>query len=168
MKRILFIATMALLLSGCGDLSVYESYEMPEELYEVVQVFDGDTIEVLMDGRREKVRFIGVDAPETDGPYTEAECYGEEAKHYLTYLLDETSVYLLPDPTQDDRDAYGRLLRYAFTAQADNVGRLLLEQGYVREFTFIDDYNFKDNYLAAQARAQAQEAGLWSPEVCPP
>jgi micrococcal nuclease len=58
------------------------------------------------------------------------------------------------------------LLRYAFTAQGENVGTLLLEQGYVKEFTFIKDYNFKNNYLAAQKRAQEKEVGIWAPDIC--
>ena len=167
MRKILFLIFIFALLSACTYSGTDLSSHTLGEAYEVTYVFDGDTIEVDMHGQREKVRLIGIDAPETDGPYTEAECYGEEAKHYATYLLSETHVHLMADPSQDDRDSYGRLLRYAFTMQSENVGSILLRLGYVKEFTFIKDYKFKNSFLAAQNEAKSKEIGVWSPDLCP-
>ena len=166
MKKLFFLILVLFFTGGCNAVVEWGEIETLKDTHEVTYVFDGDTIEVMIERKKEKVRLIGIDAPETDGPYTKKECHGEEAKHYLTYLLSDTHVFLLPDPTQDDRDTYGRLLRYVFTAQSENVGRLLLEQGYVKEFTFIKDYNFKNNFLAAQKQAQIKQVGLWSPDAC--
>ena len=81
----------------------------------VAKIVDGDTIDVEIGGRSERVRLIGIDTPEIahsafDGwAANEAECYGEEAKQYTSGLLEIGSgVRLERDVVA--RDDYGRLL----------------------------------------------------------
>ena len=80
----------------------------------VVRVIDGDTVDVqLLDGRRERIRVIGLDTPEVVDPRRPVECMGREATARAKELLPAgRSVSLEGDPTQDTRDRYGRALRH--------------------------------------------------------
>jgi micrococcal nuclease len=75
-------------------------------------VIDGDTIEVRINNRTEKVRFIGVDTPETVHPTKGEEPYGREASDYTKSQLNDQSVGLEFDV--EKRDRYGRLLAYVW------------------------------------------------------
>ncbi len=76
----------------------------------VVRVTDGDTIEVrLPNGSEKDVRILGIDTPEV---YPQLECGGQEATAAMARLAPGGSkVVLVSDPTQGNRDRYGRLLR---------------------------------------------------------
>ena len=131
--------------------------------YPVVSVTDGDTIRVDVDGVEEKIRLIGIDAPELHNPH---ECFGQEATDRATSLLQGNSVALEADDTQDDRDRYGRLLRYVFLPDGTNVNAALVRGGYAFEYTYDNPYRYRDDFLADQAAAEADGAGLWSATTC--
>ena len=97
------------------------------ELYPVVSVADGDTITVAIAGVDERVRLIGIDAPELHNP---VECFAQESADHARGVLEGTSVRLVADPSQDDRDRYGRLLRYVFLPDGANVNADLVASGY--------------------------------------
>jgi micrococcal nuclease len=78
----------------------------------VLEVIDGDTIKVLLDGKTESVRLIGVDTPETVHPNKPVERFGKEASDFTKQRLNGQTVRLETDPTGDTRDRYGRLLRH--------------------------------------------------------
>ena len=71
----------------------------------LVRVIDGDTVVVVVEGREEKVRLVGINTPE------KGFCGFEEATRALEEMLGTASVSLV-DAGVDDRDKYGRLLRY--------------------------------------------------------
>ena len=76
----------------------------------LIEVTDGDTIRVDVDGRNEPVRLILIDAPETHDPNRPPECFGQEATAYLSWMLSlGGDLYLETDVS--DRDRFGRLLR---------------------------------------------------------
>lgn len=162
-------ALLTVLLTACAAGAVQETITPPEGLhYRVDRVIDGDTIEVLLpDGTStQRVRLIGIDTPEDT---TKKECYGAEATAFVTETLTGTEVLLEPDPSQADTDRYGRLLRYVKyqgAGQWKDLGRVLLEQGYAREYTYDSrrPAQQQQQYRAAQAQAQQQPAGLWA--VC--
>src|SRR3989304_444673 len=77
----------------------------------VVKVVDGDTIDVQIGEKIERVRMIGVDTPETVDSRKTAQCFGKEASNKTKEMLGGKNVRLESDSTQDDRDKYGRLLR---------------------------------------------------------
>lgn len=91
--------------------------------YLVTRVIDGDTIEVAMNGKREIVRYILIDAPEMG---TKA---GERAKEANRRLVEGQRVRLEQDKA--DRDRYGRLLRYVYVGRTF-VNRALLRRGHAR------------------------------------
>jgi micrococcal nuclease len=139
-----------------------------QELITIEQVIDGDTIHVHMGGTSSvPVRLIGVDAPETAGPYTERECYGEASAEYLRDLLLGSEVWLETDSSQDRFDVYGRLLAYVYRDDALLVNLDLIESGAAREYTFKGRaYQFQDLFQEAEADARAAKRGLWADGAC--
>lgn len=79
---------------------------------QVVHVVDGDTIDVNLGGQIFRVRYIGVDTPETVHPSRSVECMGREASAFNTQLVQGQTVRLEKDVSETDR--YGRLLRYVY------------------------------------------------------
>jgi endonuclease YncB( thermonuclease family) len=126
----------------------------------VLEVFDADTLLVQMSGgRREKVRLLGVDAPEVEG-YRDAEPGGEEAKAWARRLLASASIRLEDDETADQRDQYGRLLRYVRLEDGRDLGETLIADGYARAYRRFS-YGRKRTYLARESEAKAAGHGLW-------
>lgn len=133
-------------------------------LYPVVGITDGDTIKVRMGGTTERVRLIGLDAPELKG----AQCWSQQASSRMQSLVQSRSVQLVRDPTQDDRDRYGRLLRHVVTADGRLVAQALIEGGFAKEYTYDRPYAHRDAHLAAQERARGKRLGVWSAACAAP
>ncbi|MFW5473016.1 thermonuclease family protein [Knoellia sp. CPCC 206450] len=127
-------------------------------LVPVVGVTDGDTIKVRVGASTERVRVIGLDAPELKGD----ECWAQKASSKMQSLVQSRSVRLVADPTQDDRDRYGRLLRHVVTEDGRLAAQVLIEGGFAKEYTYRNAYEHRGDYLAAQKRAQARKVGVWS------
>ena len=127
-------------------------------LVAVVGVSDGDTIRVRVGGATERVRVIGIDAPEL----SPRECYAQQAASRMQSLVQGTSVRLTADPTQADRDRYGRLLRHVWLTDGRSVAGLLIAGGYGVELTYAKPYAGQATYRAAEASAKAAHLGIWS------
>ncbi|KGN40303.1 thermonuclease family protein, partial [Knoellia aerolata] len=133
-------------------------------LVPVVGVTDGDTIRVRIDGTTERVRLIGIDTPELTG----GECWAQKAASRMQSLVQSRSVQLVLDPSQGDRDRFGRLLRHVVTQDGTLVGTALIEGGFGREYTYAKPYLHRDAHLAAQQRARAAGLGVWSAACAAP
>jgi len=135
------------------------SYRETPEISVVARTIDGDTVE-LEDGRR--VRYLGVDAPETDANPNlgRAEPYGPEAAAFNRQLVERQVVWLLSDTT--DRDDYGRLLRWVFLADGTFVQAELIRQGYAFVNIIPPDERFADLLRDLEARARAERRGIWA------
>ena len=143
--------------------SVLGSTGATPESYRVISVVDGDTLHADINGTDEKVRIIGIDSPEVSGP---AECFGQESTDYARAILEGQSVQLIADPTQDDRDRYGRLLRHVILPDNTNFGTQLVAVGLAYEYTYDTPYQTQAEFTAAQEQSRLQGRGLWSPETC--
>jgi len=133
----------------------------------VTRVVDGDTIDVALDsGRIERVRLIGIDTPETVDPRKPVQCFGQEASAHAKELLDGQTVFVELDSSQGDRDRYGRLLAYISLNDGRDFGEAMIADGFAHEYTYDLPYVRQDAYRAAQDRAIAAQAGLWSPATC--
>ncbi|MBD8104771.1 thermonuclease family protein [Plantibacter sp. CFBP 8775] len=129
----------------------------------VVRVVDGDTVVVATEVGEETVRLIGVDTPETVRPNTPVECFGPEASDHTHQLLDGQQVLLAADPSQEDRDRYGRLLRYVQTVSGVDVGADLITGGFAREYTFQRSaYAQQASFRALELDARQNGRGLWA------
>ncbi len=128
----------------------------------VLEVIDGDTMEVDLNGRRATVRFLGIDTPEKTGGYLPAECGGDAATRRTAELLPPgTEVLLQRDNELFDR--YDRLLAYVYRA-ADGlfVNLYLLLDGYAGTMHFEPNTHHRDVLDAAEADARAADRGIWS------
>jgi micrococcal nuclease len=132
----------------------------------VVRVVDGDTVVVSLNGSHETVRLIGINTPETVDPRNTVQCFGREASNAAKSLLEHTSVSLEADPTQGDRDKYGRLLRYIFLTDGTSFNQLMIEEGYAYEYTYNKPYKYQQEFKAAQLSAQQGKKGLWNEAAC--
>jgi micrococcal nuclease len=134
--------------------------ENVEEKATVIEVIDGDTAIFLWEGREEKIRFIGVDTPETKHPTKPTECFAQEAANFTRSLLTPgTSVFLEFDVQK--RDRYNRLLAYVFLPDGRMVNEILLAEGYAQVMTIPPNVRYERRFLEAQREARRNAKGLW-------
>ncbi|MEZ5232612.1 MAG: thermonuclease family protein [Acidimicrobiales bacterium] len=128
----------------------------------VAKIVDGDTIDVELGGRTERVRLIGIDTPESVKPNEPVECFGVEASHHLATLLPlGTEVELVRDA--ELRDAYDRLLAYVFRHEDGLfVNLAMAADGYAGTLTFPPNVTFAEDLRAAVAAARQAGLGLWA------
>lgn len=128
--------------------------------YNVISFDDGDTIVVDMQGRKEQVRFIGVDTPETKDPRKPVQCYGKQASSFTKQVIGEQPVRLEADPESTNRDRYDRLLRYVYLPNGTNLNLLLVNEGFGFAITGFP-FTKMDEFVAAQNQARTKQKGLW-------
>lgn len=135
--------------------------------YKIARYVDGDTITVDMDGKKETVRFIGIDTPETHKPNTPVQCYGPAAAAHTKNVIEAAGgrVRLVADPLNTNRDRYDRLLRYVYLPDGTLVNELNIREGYAFYYPYFP-FSKKDQFSAAQTEAQTAKKGLWS--ACTP
>jgi micrococcal nuclease len=129
----------------------------------VTAVVDGDTIRVeTLDGRQlGRVRLLGIDAPEVAHPSEPAECYADQATDLLEELAPVGStIELVTDSSEPNRDRYDRLLRYVDHYDTD-VARELLASGAARRYEAARTLAREKSYAAAVDDAQGADRGLW-------
>ena len=152
-----FVLLLALSTVACaGDAGAPSSTGRAQ--VRVVEVVDGDTIRVDLDGRETAVRLIGIDTPERDGPYTSRECYGEEASRFTLDSLGGRTVELEFDVEHTDR--FGRTLAYVWLDGA-LFNERLVRSGYAVVTTFPPNVRYVERLTAAQRRARDEQRGLW-------
>lgn len=129
--------------------------------YSINHFVDGDTIAINMDGAVEKVRFIGVDTPETHKPNTPVQCYGPAAASYTASIIGHQRVRLVADSLSTDRDRYGRLLRYVYLPDGTNLNEQLIKTGHAFYYPYFP-FSSSDKFSADQSAAKASGLGLWT------
>lgn len=141
----------------------------------VVTVIDGDTIEIetkpsfakASEGR-EKVRYIGIDAPESQGSRKTFQCFAKESLEENKKLVEGKVVVLEKDVSEKDK--YGRLLRYVYLPQEAKqttssgllVNDFLVRQGYARTSSYPPDVKYQSQLNSAQKEARENLRGLWN------
>jgi len=127
----------------------------------VVKVVDGDTIHVQVAGTREKVRYIGVDTPETKHPAKGVECYGRQASQFNARLVAGERVRLVRDV--EERDRYGRLLAYVYRVRDGLfVNAELARLGYAQPLSIPPDVRHAERFADLARQAREQGRGLWA------
>lgn len=132
----------------------------------VIKVVDGDTIWVDNNGKRQKIRMIGLDTPESVDPRKPVQCFALEASAQAKTILGGQSVYLETDPSQDTVDKYGRTLAYVWTESGRLFNLDMIADGYAHEYTYDLPYRYQPDFRVAERDARTQERGLWSPNAC--
>ena len=145
---------------GISEPSRESRNEIPEKRL-VIRVIDGDTIVVRPN---EKVRLIGVDAPETVHPKRAVQCFGKDAKEFTRSLVERQIIRLVLDESnaaRNHRDRYGRTLAYVYFDDGTMLNAELIRRGYAQAYTrFPFRYIVEFRELERVARSQA--VGLWS------
>jgi micrococcal nuclease len=124
----------------------------------VVRIVDGDTIHVQLPDRAEKVRYIGVNAPEVHRPTRGEEAGGREASEVNRTLVEGKRVRLELDVRT--RDRYGRLLAYVWLGDV-MVNAELVRLGYAQVMTVPPNVRHQELFVNLQRAARAARRGLW-------
>jgi micrococcal nuclease len=132
------------------------------ETARVIRVVDGDTIVIDRGRGDERLRYIGIDTPESVKPESPVELMGREASAANAALVEGREVVLEADVS--DRDRFDRLLRYVWLREDGtwrHVNLELVRQGYAQVATYPPDVRWRDELADAQRVARAAGAGLW-------
>lgn len=167
MRRALPIAVALLVAAaaGCagdgGDPPPAKALPAPAT---VVRVVDGDTLIARVGGRDERVRLLGVDAPESVTPDRPVECFGPQAAREARRLMPRgASLALAGDPTQGRRDRFGRLLaEVTVDGRPTTVNEQLIAGGYAEVFRGDGRAALLPALRAAESAARQARRGLWS------
>lgn len=149
------------------DVKEVINTEKAIDMYDVIQISDGDTIWVKKNGEGKiKLRLIGIDTPELAQENKPVECFAKEATIKATQLLEGQKVRLEVDTSQEDIDKYSRYLRYVFLEDGTNFNELMISEGYAYEYTYNKPYKYQSEFKKAQKFAQKNSIGLWGKDTC--
>lgn len=168
---IIILVLLGGLFYNNSDLFLAEiSGDSPVKLEKAVVTkhVDGDTVYVkLEDGSEKKVRFIGVNSPEST---TKTEPYGKEASEYTKKSLKGKTIYLEKDVSETDK--YGRLLRYIWLEPPKEISEseirtkmfnaILVLEGYAQSSTYPPDVKYSEYFKDFQKEARKKNTGLWA------
>lgn len=173
-KSIIMQNKAAIVLSICiaviflFNLSFFKKTDYNSIL--VTKAIDGDTIELA---DRERVRFIGIDTPEsrlndklrrdarrTKRDYNTIISMGKKASVFTKSLVEGKKVRLEFDV--EKRDRYGRLLAYVYLPDGRMLNAELLKEGYAQVYTFQPNVKYVELFLKLQEEARENNRGFWS------
>lgn len=126
----------------------------------VSSVIDGDTLSVIIAGKTERVRLIGIDTPESVSTSTPKQCFGDEASAALEGLVAPGDVVIIASDTER-RDRYGRLLLYVHTNDGLFINEWLVSAGFADVLFYEPNTTFRTELTAARNQARAASVGLW-------
>jgi micrococcal nuclease len=137
----------------------------------VLDIVDGDTVRLEVNGVIENVRLIGIDTPETKHPTVGVEPFGPEASAFTTNLLKGKSVYVEFD--LEERDRYSRPLVYLYIEDAggmwtyegkrlSQVNLLIAASGYADVLTIAPNVKYSERFLNAVQHARDAKRGMWA------
>ena len=128
----------------------------------VVDVVDGDTIKVRIDGQNYTIRYIGIDTPEST---IEKEYFGKEASQKNFELVNGREVVMYRDKSETDR--YDRLLRYVFVGDTF-INFELVNQGFANAKEYKPDTACSDYFSQGETNAMSLGLGLWAAQALQP
>jgi micrococcal nuclease len=120
----------------------------------VVNIVDGDTIDVEIEGKTYRVRYIGMDTPERGRPFF------SEATEANRQLVEGKTVIVEKDVSDTDR--YGRLLLYVYLQDGTFVNAELVRLGYAQVATYPPDVKHQELFVQLQQEAREAGRGLWA------
>lgn len=129
-----------------------------QDLYLCTKVTDGDTIVIRIDGRKEIVRLIGVDTPETVHPTKLVEYFGKEASEFTRKMVRGKLVRLEYDFQR--RDRYGRLLAYVYLEDGTFLNAEIIKQVYGFAYTKYP-FRYMEEFRTYEKQAREGQQGLW-------
>ncbi|MCM2532042.1 thermonuclease family protein [Neobacillus pocheonensis] len=167
-KRILqsmlsLMVLLAVVLSGCSSSATVNEKKnlLPAT---IMKNIDGDTIDINLNGKEEKIRMLCVDTPETHHPRLGVQPFGPEAAEYTKKILPVGTEIEIETGIGGGRDKYGRLLAYIYV-NGKMFNEMLLEQGLARvAYVYAPNTKYVDEFYGIQKEAQKKGIGIWSIE----
>lgn len=123
---------------------------------------DGDTFHVTIDNKKQTIRMIAIDTPETVHPQKGEEPYGKKASEYTCNKVKNAKIIEIEyDENSDKTDKYGRLIAWVFV---DDIllQKDLIENGYAKVGYLYDDYKYTHILEETQELASTNKIGIWS------
>lgn len=158
LKRKFFVLTTIAAILLCAVFAAYFLLGR-RDLIEVIRVVDGDTI-VVTGGQ--KIRLIGINTPESVDPRREVQCMGKEATKKTEKLALGKRVRLERDI--EDRDRYGRVLRYVWLNDSEMLNLVLVRAGYAHASPYPPNVKYRELFHNAEKEAREANRGLW--KIC--
>lgn len=140
----------------------------------VTRVVDGDTIKVMYEGHPDRIRFIGVDTPES---FPNRKAYkdsrksgqdidvivaqGQSAKKFTQGILPKGQKVLLEFDVEP-RDRYKRILAYVYLPDGRMVNEVIIKEGYASPMTIPPNVKYQKRFLTAYQYARDHNKGLWA------
>ena len=165
------ILVLLLFLTGFSGCTFLKHKSANKELFTVTEVIDGDTFR-LQNG--EKVRLLGIDTPEkynSEKLERDSEKSGRDkntimklgniSAEYVKKLAEGKKVYLEREPGGDDRDRYGRLLRYVYLEDGTFLNAKIIKDGYGNVYD-RHPLSVTDKFRQYEKEARDKKIGLWS------
>lgn len=141
-----------------------DDLNLPRIPVELVKAVDGDTISVMFEGKKENVRLLLIDTPETSHPKLGVQPFGPEAKAFTKQLVEQADQLELEFDIGPNRDKYSRLLAYVY-ADGTMVQEALLEEGLARvAYIYPPNVRYVDKFNDLQRISREQAHGIWSVE----
>lgn len=140
----------------------------------VTKIVDGDTFWVEWEGGSDKVRLIGINAPEVD-QFAIGKSNGDYSTDYINSIIKVDQVVYMQTDVSDD-DQYNRLLRYVWlekpedkendeTIRSKMLNALILLNGYAQAVEYTPDVKYSEIFSEYQAEAQKNKVGLWQEDT---
>lgn len=157
-RQLVVAAILSITLLPSTGATVWADLAPPQSA-QVERVVDGDTVKVVLGATNETIRIIGIDTPETVHPSKPVECFGLEASSRLKELLDGRPIRLQSNPAED-RDRYGRLLRY-LELDGEDIGARMIRDGYAYSYKQYPHARLAE-YNRLEQEARNAKRGLWA------
>lgn len=154
--RRLIIATVLATCFLCSNKALAEQ-SFPEA--RVIQVNDGDTVTLIMSGKKYRTRLIGIDAPEMG-----QKPWGGRAKEQLSKIMKQSGWTVFVETDVVPYDKYGRLLAYLWTKENELINERMLLEGYAVLFTIQPNSKHMERFIRAQRTARQEHSGIWGPD----
>ena len=138
------------------------NFTYAKEKVEFSECVDGDTIKIILDGKKYSVRMIAIDTPESVHPQKGIEYYGKEASEYTcNQAKNAKKIEIEYDENCQKTDKYGRIMAWVFV-DGKLLQKGLVENGYAKVGYLYDDYKYTSELEKVQELASAKEIGLWN------
>ena len=160
MRKTIIAILILMTIFTIYSFATKNAFEMPEKVL-VTKVIDGDTIEVQYPNKtKKKVRFIGVDTPETKHPTKDVEFYGKEAYSFTKSVLENKTIVMKKEKGLQDR--YGRELRHIYLPETYIfLNEYLVEQGYGKASFYHPNTKYKEHFTKLEKEAREAKKGMW-------
>lgn len=162
-RRLTNVVQVEKTISKTEVLGEQSTNSASEKLYKVTRVIDGDTIEIDYQGTPKKLRYIGIDTPETVDPRRPVQCFGKEASKENKRIVEGKLVSIEKDVTEIDK--FDRLLGYIYLKLDDAstlfVNDYLVRQGFAFSYPYPPDIKHQERFNQAQTEARENNRGLW-------